>query len=63
MLVIEEYFRGENFPWISKFLSEVHKKISGISSQMTNKVKKRHKSFKWTKEANKSFNILKEKIM
>jgi hypothetical protein len=29
---------------------------------MMDMVKKRHKSFKWTKEAKKSFNILKEKI-
>jgi hypothetical protein len=29
---------------------------------MMDTVKKKHKSFKWTEEAERSFNILKEKI-
>jgi hypothetical protein len=36
--------------------------FSGISVQMMDTVKKRHNYFKWTEEAEKSFNIVKEKI-
>jgi hypothetical protein len=36
--------------------------FSGICAPMMDTVKKRHKSFKWTEEAERSFNILKEKI-
>jgi hypothetical protein len=38
------------------------KNFSGIIAQMMDTVKKRHKSFKWTEEVEKSFNILKETI-
>jgi hypothetical protein len=36
--------------------------FSGISASMMDTVKKRHKSFRWKKEAEKSFNLLKRKI-
>jgi hypothetical protein len=36
--------------------------FSEIGVQMMDTVNKRHKSFKWTEEEEKSFNILKEKI-
>jgi hypothetical protein len=36
--------------------------FSGISAPMMDTVKKRHKSFHWTKEGEKSFNLLKKKI-
>jgi hypothetical protein len=38
------------------------KNFSGISAPMMDTVKKRHKSFHWTEEAEKSFNLLKKKI-
>jgi hypothetical protein len=34
----------------------------GISTPMMDTVKKRHRSFHWTEEAEKSFNLLKRKI-
>jgi hypothetical protein len=37
--------------------------FSGISAAMMDTVKKRHKSFHWTEEAEKSFNLLKRNIM
>jgi hypothetical protein len=36
--------------------------FSGISTPMMDKVNKRHKSFHWTEEAEKSFKLLKKKI-
>jgi hypothetical protein len=36
--------------------------LSGICAPMMDTLKKRHKYFKWTKEAERSFNMLKEKI-
>ena len=36
--------------------------FSGICAPVMDTVKKKHKSFKWTEEAERSFNILKEKI-
>jgi hypothetical protein len=36
--------------------------FSGICAPMMDRVKKRHKYFKWTEEVERSFNILKEKI-
>jgi hypothetical protein len=62
MAIAKEHIRGEKLPWISKFLSKFIRNFSGICTPILDMVKKRHKYFKWTEEAEKSFRILKEKI-
>jgi hypothetical protein len=55
-------FEVRRFHGLTSFYREFITNFSGISPQMMDTMKKRHKSFKWTEEAKKSFNILKEKI-
>jgi hypothetical protein len=45
------------------FYQKFIRNFSGISASMMDIVKKRHKYFNWTEEAEKSFNLLKRKIM
>jgi hypothetical protein len=47
---------------LASFYRKFIRNFSGIGAKMMDMVKKRHKSFKWTKESKKNFNILKEKI-
>jgi hypothetical protein len=66
---IREWFSPKNifevrsFHGLESFYRKFIRNFSGISAQMMDTVKKRHKSFKWTEEAEKRFNILKEKII
>jgi hypothetical protein len=51
------------FHGLASFYMKFIKYFSGICAPIMDTVKKRHKSFKWTEEAEKSFNIMKEKII
>jgi hypothetical protein len=55
-------FEVRSFHGLASFYRKFIRKFSGISAPMMDTVKKRHKSFHWTKEAEKSFNFLKRKI-
>jgi hypothetical protein len=55
-------FEVRSFHGLASFYRKFIRNFSGISAQMMDIVKKRHKYFKWIEEAKKSFNILKEKI-
>jgi hypothetical protein len=55
-------FEVRSFHGLSSFYRKFIRNFSGISELMMETVKKRHKSFHWTKEAKKSFNLLKRKI-
>ena len=55
-------FEVRIFHGLTSFYRKFINFFSGISAQMRDIVKKRHKSFKWIEEVEKSFNILKEKI-
>jgi hypothetical protein len=55
-------FEVRGFHGLASFYRKFIQKFSGISAPMMDMVKKRHKSFHWTEEADKSFNLLKKKI-
>jgi hypothetical protein len=59
---LKNIFEVRSFHGLASFYWKFIRNFSGISAQMMGTVKKRHKSFKWTEEAERSFNILKEKI-
>jgi hypothetical protein len=56
-------FEVRSFHGLASFYRKFIRNLSGISATMMDTVKKRHKSFHWTAEAEKSFNMLKRKIM
>jgi hypothetical protein len=60
---LKNIFEVRSFHGLASFYRKFIRNFSGISAQMMDTVKKRHKSFKWTEEAERSFNILKEKII
>jgi hypothetical protein len=55
-------FEVRRFHGLESFYRKFIRDFSGIWVPMMDTVKKKYKSFKWTKESEKSFNILKEKI-
>jgi hypothetical protein len=55
-------FEVRRFHGLACFYRKFINYFSGISAQMMDIVKKRHKTFTWTEEDEKKFNILKEKI-
>jgi hypothetical protein len=55
-------FEVRRFHGLASFYRKFIRNFSGISAPMMDTVKKRHKYFHWTKEAEKSFNLLKRKI-
>jgi hypothetical protein len=55
-------FEVRRFHGLASFYRKFIKNFSGISAAMLDTVNKRHKSFHWTEEAEKSFNLLKRNI-
>jgi hypothetical protein len=55
-------FEVRSFHGLASFYQKFIRNFSGISAAMMDTVKKRQKSFHWTEEAEKSFNLLKRKI-
>ena len=55
-------FEVRSFHGLTSFYRKFIREFSGIFAPMMDTVKKRHKSFKWIEEAERRFNILKEKI-
>ena len=55
-------FEVRSFHGLASFYRKFIRNFSGISVAMMDTVKKQHKSFHWTTEAKKSFNLLKWKI-
>jgi hypothetical protein len=55
-------FEVRSFHGLESFYSKFIINFSGICAPMMHTVKKRHKYFKWIEEAERSFNILKEKV-
>jgi hypothetical protein len=55
-------FEVRSFHGLEIFYRKFIKDFNGICAPMMDIVKKMHKSFKWTEEVERSFNILKEKI-
>jgi hypothetical protein len=56
-------FEVRSFHGISNFYKKFIRKFSGICAPMLDTVKKGHKYFHWTEEVEKSFKLLKEKII
>jgi hypothetical protein len=56
---LRNIFEVRSFHGLASFYRKFIRNFSGISAAMMDTVKKRHKSFHWTDEAEKSFNLLK----
>jgi hypothetical protein len=56
-------FKVRSFHGLASFSRNFIRDFNGICAPMMDTIKKWHKSFKWTEEAERSFNILKEKII
>jgi hypothetical protein len=55
-------FEVRRFHGLARFYRKFIRDFSGICASMMDTMKKKHKYFKWTEQAERSFNILKEKI-
>jgi hypothetical protein len=56
-------FEVRSFHGLASFYMKFISNFSGISAPMMDTMKKRHKSFHWIQEVEKSFNLLKRKII
>jgi hypothetical protein len=56
-------FEVRSFHGLASFYRKFIQNFSGISAAMMDTVKKRHKIFQWTAEAERSFNLLRQKII
>jgi hypothetical protein len=59
---LKNIFEVRSFHGLASFYRKFIRNFNGISEPMMDTVKKRHKSFHWTEEAEKGFNLLKRKI-
>jgi hypothetical protein len=59
---LRNVFEVRSFHGLSSFYRKFIRNFSGISTAMMDTVKKQKKSFHWTTEAEKIFNLLKQKI-
>jgi hypothetical protein len=59
---LRNVFEVRSFHCLASFYQNFIRNFSGISTTMMDTMKKRHKSFHWTTEVEKSFNLLKRKI-
>jgi hypothetical protein len=55
-------FEVRSFHGLASFYRKFIRNFSEISAAMMDMVRKRHKVFRWTTEAERSFNLLKQKI-
>jgi hypothetical protein len=55
-------FEVRSFHGLASFYRKFIRHFSGICMPMLDTVKKKHKSFNWIEEAEKSFKVLKQKI-
>jgi hypothetical protein len=56
-------FEVQSFHGLASFYRKFIRNFSGISTPMMDTMKKRHKYFHWTEEVEKSFNLLKKRII
>jgi hypothetical protein len=59
---LRNIFEDRSFHGLASFNRNFIRNFSGTSAPMMDTVKKRHKYFHWTEEAERSFKLLKEKI-
>jgi hypothetical protein len=62
LAIAENVFEVRSFHGLASFYRKFIRNFSGISTAMMDTVKKWHKFFHWTAEAERSFNLLKRKI-